>query len=1088
MNDGKPPQQDEPAQHEEPQVPARQEPTQPVARPNQDEPSGLLNTAIQRPVTVIACMILVAFFGFLAVQQLPIQLTPDIERPTITVRTVWPGAAPVEVETDIIERQERVLRNVQGLTRMESSSRTNLGEITLEFEVGTNIDEAVVRVSNQLTQVPGYPENVDNPVVQTANATGPPLAVIIASRVDGGSMGPYRTWMEETILPQFERIRGVAGSFMRGGQVDEVHIDFQPEALAARGITVGQLAARVQSELSNVSAGDIQVGKRRLLVRTMLAAEVADQMGRTVLAAAPDGTPIRVQDVATVSRSLRKPEDVALINDRPGIAMLFFRESGTNVLDVTDQIRELVDRLDEEVFQPEGLRLQLISEQSGYIRDSLRQVRNNLLLGAGFAIIVLLVFLRSFGASAIISLAIPLCALGTALGMGLLGRSINVVSLAGVTFAIGMVVDASIVALENIDTWRGREPDGRRSSFFAIREVWGALLASTATTVVVFVPIIAWQGEVGEILRDIAYSISIAVTLSFLVSVLVIPSLASWLLGRRRGVAPADAAAAAAEGVAVPRTLGQRVIDGVAGQARWLSASAWRALLVVVAACALATFVATALLPKMDYLPAGNRNLVFGILLPPPGYSVEEVDKIGRYIQDRMVYHQGEARDGMVAIDRAFFVGDPSQIFAGGVAVHNDDVVQMRDFMRGLYTTVPGNIAFASQASLFGSGIANGRAVEVELSGQDLTTLVGLGGQLFGQIMQGIPGAQIRPVPLLDLGAPELRVVPRRDQTAGFAPTGAELALTTSAYVDGAIIGEWGEEGSTKIDVVIRAVSERGGYAVTNQEELESAPVALANGSVVPFGVLARIETALGPTVIQRLERRRAVILQVTPPDDYPLEQAIEVIRDRIIAGMIESSTIPSGVDVTIGGTAGKLEVAQKQFAGILLVALIISFLLLAALFEDFIAPVVVLIVIPLAAAGGIIALRLVDVFLAPQPLDLISAIGFLILIGVVVNNAILIVDGALARLRAGEDLDTSVAEAVRGRVRPIFMSTMTSLAGLAPMVFITGEGSELYRGVGAIVLGGLALSTVLALYVVPAFFAFIWRIRFRLRGDAATS
>lgn len=1046
----------------------------------QDEPAGLLNAAIQRPVSVLAGVLLVVFFGVLAVTGLPIQLTPDIERPTITVTTDWPGASPVEVETDIIDEQEEELKNVQGLIEMESTANSNSGTITLEFRVGTDLDEAVVRVSNALNQVSSYPENVEQPRIRTANSSGPPLAVVIGSSMDGGTMAPYRTWMENEILPQIERIPGISGAYMRGGQVDEVHIDFKPEDLAARGLTVAMVVQRIQGELRNVSAGDVRIGKRRLLVRTMLAAELAPEMEQIVIGADADGVPIKLGDVARVTLGLRKATDVAQINDRPGIAMLFFRESGANVLEVTEQIIDLVERLDVEEFQPEGLRLQVVSDQSGYITDSLSQVRTNLLLGAGFAIIVLLLFLRSFGASAIISIAIPISALGTALGMAVLGRSVNVVSLAGVTFAIGMVVDASIVSLENIVTWRGRLTDPKRAAFYATKEVWGALLASTATTVVVFAPVITWDGEIGEILRDIAFAISIAVTLSFAVSVLVIPSLSVWLLGKQT-------AASEVERKPGPlKRFGQWTLDSIVWQVAFLGRGALRSALVVIVAVALAGVVAQVLLPKFEYLPEGNRNLVFGIILPPPGYSVESVEELANDVQSEMYARTGVEREGEPGIDRSFFVGDPSTIIAGGVALRNDGVGEMLQFMRQLHGQTPGAISFANQASLFGNGIGAGRAIEVEITGVDLNVMIPLAQQMYGAISQAIPGSQIRPIPLLDLGAPELQVRPRRDDTAGFGVVSPDLALLTNAYIDGAIIGEWGQEGDTKIDVVFRAINDEGDYAYETPEALSSAPVALNTGQVVPFGVLADIETALGPTVIQRLERRRAVILQVTPPIDVPLEGAIETVRNDVIAQFQAQSRIPEDVSINIGGTAGKLEVAKKQFIGILLIALIISFLLLAALFEDFLAPVVVLTVIPLAAAGGVIALQLVNAFLAPQPLDLISAIGFLILIGVVVNNAILIVDGALTRIRAGDSIDDAIAEAVRGRVRPIFMSTATSLAGLAPMIFVTGEGSELYRGVGTIVLGGLALSTVLALYVVPSFFTLLWRIRFWLSNKLA--
>jgi HAE1 family hydrophobic/amphiphilic exporter-1 len=286
------------------------------------------------------------------------------------------------------------------------------------------------------------------------------------------------------------------------------------------------------------------------------------------------------------------------------------------------------------------------------------------------------------------------------------------------------------------------------------------------------------------------------------------------------------------------------------------------------------------------------------------------------------------------------------------------------------------------------------------------------------------------------------------------------------------------------VDVVLKAARPDAATSEDDLRLLRDAPVATSRGDIVPFGVLAEVKTELGPTVIQRAERRRSVVLQVTPPDDVAFETAIDTIQQDVLGPLEASGDIPAGIDVNLGGSAGKLTDAQLQFGWVLLIALLISFLLLAALFEDFLAPVVVLVTVPLAAAGGVVALLGVDRFVNEQPLDLMTAIGFLILIGVVVNNAILIVDGAIARLRDGAALPDAVTGGVHSRVRAIFMSTLTSLAGLAPMALSTGAGSELYRGVGAIMLGGLAVSTILSLFVVPALFSLVWRLRRAVFGE----
>jgi HAE1 family hydrophobic/amphiphilic exporter-1 len=862
-------------------------------------------------------------------------------------------------------------------------------------------------------------------------------------------------------------VPGIASVRVRGGRATEVHVDFDVDALAARNITVSQLAQRVRVELSDVSAGDFVMGKRRVVVRSRFKPEQVADLERIIVATSPAGIPIRLSEVATVKVGPGKPLDIAIADGDEAIAILPQREAGFNVLEVTEQLREVIKTLNEEKFAPEGLKIEIVDDQVSYIRGSINVVRDNLILGAVLAILVLLIFLRRFTAATIISLAIPVSVLGTAIGMAALGRTINVVSLAGMTFAIGMVIDNSIVALENIDSWSKKIEDARMAAWTGIKEVAGALLASTATTAAVFIPIIAWQGEVGEILRDLAYAIALSVSISFGVSLLIIPSMAGVLLRNSKN-RPLPLQRLAGWGEVFRR--------GIGSASSWLARKSWRAALVSGIAVGLALLVAVTLLPKMEYLPTGNRNLIFGIILPPPGYSVEESYEAGFKNQQTMLKHTGQDVDGIPNVRRSFFVGDPSQFLAGAATEDPDRIRELRDFMQGLHGQIPGVINFASQAALFAAGIGEGRAVEIELTGPDLNQLVGIGRKLMGESQKVIPGSRVRPVPLLDEGAKELHVVPRRDEVADLGVSSQDLSLVADVYIDGRKIGEWGREGEPKVDVKLRAISD--GSAEDSLRLLNDAPVATSRGDVVPFGVLADLETRLGPTVIQRVERKRAVILQVTPPDDVPFEYAIETLQSQVVQPLIDSGELPPMVEIRLGGTAGKLRDAQQQFAWVLVIALIISFLLLAALFEDFLAPIVVLVTIPLAAAGGVLGLLLVDSLVMEQPLDIMTAVGFLILIGVVVNNAILIVDGAIARLRDGDLLDDAVATAVINRVRPIFMSTLTSLAGLLPMTLATGAGSELYRGVGAVLLGGLLLSTLMALFVVPCLFSLVWRLR----------
>ena len=1019
----------------------------------------MIRLAIQRPVGVVVGLLLVLLFGLLSIRDLPIQLTPDVSIPTITVTTTWPGAAPAEVEQELLLEQEEVLKSVVGLDRMIGEATDGASTLTLEFEVGTPMEEALVRVSNRLAQISDRPDAAREPVLATADTAGPPMAVLtITGR---GTRDPIaaRTWVEEEVIPRFERIPGVASVRMFGGRDTEVQVRFDPAELAARGIAVTELVAAVRTGLVDISGGDLELGKRRFIVRTEVAPEQVPALEDIVIRATADGTTVRVGDVAQARIGLRQADRYVINDGSPSLALLFDREAGANVLEVTENLIAEAEAIDRELMETRGLQIKVVSDQRGYIRGALDLVRSNLLVGGALAVGVLLLFLRSVSASAIVATAIPTCVVGTMLGMSLLGRSLNVVSLAGMAFAVGMVVDNAIVVLENIDTWRRKGASPADAAHAGTQEVWGALVASTATTAAVFLPIVAWQDEVGELLRDVAVAITVAVVLSLVVSVLVIPSASARLLrGEARSAGKLGERADAAR---------EWLVSGV----HRLVAVPRNSLAVVVLALGMAATVGATLIPPMEYLPTGNRNFMFAVVVPPTGYGVEEMYEIGKQVQAELRPHVAEngpdAKSPVVY--RSFFAALPGRGFMGVGAQDPEDIGAVVGLVNGMLNKIPGVMGFGSQASLFGRSLSSGRGVEVELAGADTPTLVAAGKVVTAKIQEVIPSARVRPNPALDLGGPELRVLPRRQVAATMGLNAAQIGEAVDAFVDGRIVGELAPAGHPRLDVVVM-----GDPPATSSAGLLATPLATPAGPAVPLGAVAEAVETLSPTTIRRIERSRAITLEVTPPDDMAIEAALALLQDQVIADI----TLPDTVAVGISGAGGKLEEAQGRMLDVLLLATLISFLLLAALFEDFLGPLVILVTVPLAGAGGVLGLRIVDALLGPQPLDMMSALGFVILIGVVVNNAILIVDGALGRLREGAPLTDATTDAVRARVRPIFMASLTSLVGLLPLVLFPGSGSELYRGVGAIVLGGLALSTALTLVVVPALFSLVWRLR----------
>ena len=495
------------------------------------------------------------------------------------------------------------------------------------------------------------------------------------------------------------------------------------------------------------------------------------------------------------------------------------------------------------------------------------------------------------------------------------------------------------------------------------------------------------------------------------------------------------------------------------------------------------------MLPKAEYLPQGNRNLVIGILLPPPGYNTHEFVKMGKPIESTLSPYwdakpgspEEAALDGP-SIANFFYVARGRSVFMGGRVNDPSRVKELIPLFRRATADLPGVIGIITQRGLFERGLGEGRNIDIEITGPELDTLVQLGVQVFGQVKGVLPEAQVRPIPSLDLGSPEVRVTVRRDRAADVQMTNQELGFTIDALVDGAKASDYQFEGD-EIDLTIRGVDK---YANQTQS-LNSIPIYTKGGQLTTVGNIADVTLVAGPEQINHIERERSIVIQVIPPVEMALEEAMDVIRTQILGPLKESGALGRLYNVRLSGTADDLTETYDALKWNFLLAFTITYLLMAALFESFLYPLVIIFTVPFAAAGGFLGLSLVNNFIAYQPLDVLTMLGFVILIGVVVNNAILVVHQALNFMRGPEEGDSfgeesgqglplreAIRESVKIRVRPIMMTTLTTLFGLFPLVVSSGAGSELYRGIGSVVLGGLMVSTVFTLIVIPALFTLV--------------
>ena len=1024
----------------------------------------LVDASINRPVSVVVGVLFVALFGLISLYRIPVQLTPDVDRPVVNVSTFWPGASPEEVEQEIVQRQEEQLKSLEGLVKMTSESQDSQGNVVLEFNVGIDPDAVLLKVSNRLNQVTGYPLDAERPVLSAGgNANTRAITWLILDTVPGAEekdVELYRNVAEEWVETAIERVPGVSQSNVFGGYERELQVIIDPQAMAARQLTVSQIAAALARENANISAGSFDEGKRRYIVRTVGQYKTPSDLEHVVVRGG-DGSRVRIGDIARVELGYARSGAAVRQKGKPAIAINATRETGANVLEVMQGIRETVDALNEGPLEREGLYLRQVYDETDYIESAIDLVRSNILVGGLLATTVLLLFLRSASSVTIIVTAIPISIVGTFLAMALLGRNINVISLAGMSFAIGMVVDNAIVALENIFRHRQMGKSRAQAAYDGAREVWGAMLASTLTTVAIFLPIVFVEDEAGQLFRDIAIAVSCSVVLSLIVAVSVIPSLANQILSRKRETQ-----------AGVLERIGGRVRDAIASSVYKISGNTAMRLSVVVVLVGVSLGIAWTLLPKSEYLPTGNRNLVFGIVLPPPGYNLDELVGVGQVIED-VLRPRWEATPGSpeakalddALVENMFFVAFGRSAFMGASAADPAKVKDLIPVIQGpVFGGVPGTIAIVQQSSLFQGG--GSRAIDIEITGPDLAQLIRLGGRVFGQVRQVLPEAQARPIPGLDLGNPEVRIIPDRVKAANLGLSARDIGTAVNALMDGATVDGYqylGEE----IDLVLR-----GDEDWYRTQDIGSLPIYTPRGQLVPLSTVARIEVTTGPEQINHSERSRTISIQVIPPETLPLETALDNIQQQIVDPLIQSGALQSPYAIRLSGSADDLKKTREALKWNFLLALVITYLLMASLFESFLYPFVIMLSVPPALAGGILGLQIVNITLTYQPLDILTMLGFVILIGVVVNNAILIVHQTLNILNNDESTPTkdAIRDSVASRVRPIFMSVITSALGMLPLVIFPGAGSELYRGLGSVVIGGLLISTLFTLFLVPTF------------------
>ncbi len=1045
---------------------------------------NIIQLSIQRPTAVLAMVLMIVLFGWVSLTKIPIQMAPDVRQPVIIIKTSWRGASPSEVEREIVSKQEEELKGLEGLKRIVGEAKHNESVVTLEFSPGLDFNRTLLLTANRLDRVTGYPAEADEPVISTSGTEDNAIAWFSLQRLEGNDrpITTYGDFLRDVVQERFESIPGVAGVNLFGDNEREIQIIVDPVKLAHYRMTIPELVNKLRGENASITGGNINEGKRRYVVRTEGELTDPEDVRKILLRSESNSGGragigrVTLADVAEVQVAYKEAFAKARFKGNRAMALNMTRAQGANVLETMRGIRKVADELSRGPVHLAGLKMRQMYDETDYINSSIDLVLQNIYVGGVLAIIILLLFLRSWRPTVVISAAIPVSVIGTFVAMAMLGRSLNVVSLAGIAFAVGMVVDAAIVVLENIFRLRQQGMNAAEAAYKGTSQVWPAVLVSSLTTVMVFIPILTMDLEAGQLFRDIGVAISVSVMLSLLISITLIPALSHYVFK-----------SAVFDENKIMRIPG---LDNFAsgfvrfwvGFAGYVVRRKVQALAVVCAMTVGASAFAWVAMPKLDYLPTGNRNFVIGFVQPPAGYNLDTVYNILTRLQDKTKAMWTDTTDradkavekvaGDVEkkIDRFITVALAGRAFVAATHADSDRAHELIPILQNPAREEPGTLAFFFQPSLWGRSIGSGRAINVDVLGPNLDENYRIAQTIFFRLIARFnpqQGNRIRPLPALTLGEPEIRVTPNRLKLSDNGVSSFELGQTLDAFNDGLRVAEVTFEGK-RIDLTLKGPE-------PDEERIQSIyemPIVTQDGRILPIESLTDIDVTTGPTQIRRINRFRTVTLQVSPREDMPLEEAVDIIREKVIAPVLKRG-LPNGVQIQISGSADKLEETWNEIVFDIILAIVIVYLVMAILFESFIYPFIVMLSVPVAAAGGLLGLAILNMYVS-QSLDMLTMMGFIILIGIVVNNAILLVHQTLYHIRVeGMAAGDAIQEATRNRVRPIFMSTLTSIFGMLPLVLFPGAGSELYRGLGSVVLGGLSLSAVLTLALVPPIMSF---------------
>lgn len=1025
---------------------------------------SVLRFFLLRPVLASVVAIFIVLFGVISFVQIPYQLLPQTTRPTISIYTSYPGASPYEVEKEIIQKQESYLKNLKNLQALTATMRDGIGIVNLEFGLDTDLQNAFVEVSAKLEEISGYPENVQKPIVKTTGEIIPVSVYLFVSlkklSIDNDGMidrgvDEQRSIIESEVLQHYERIAGVGEVILTGGVQQQIQIVLNTSQLAFNNITIQDIINAINKQNRNISAGSIDFDQRNYRVQTIGEYRSIDEVLETIIRV-QNGKVTRLKDIASVEQGYSKKTNYNNYNGEHVLSIQIRPTADANILEMTDSIEKLTHKLNTEVLEKYGLAIEWGHDQREFILNAIAQVKRSVLLGMVLAILVLLLFLRNLTSLVLVALVIPLSIVGTFIVLHICDRTLNIISLAGISFAVSMVIDSAIVVLESIIRNRANKPDSPvESTLTGVREVVGALFASSITTIAIFVPILYLKDEAGQLFADIGIATSSAIVLAFVICVLIVPTFLLLFLQEPKAQNSFSQRIGA---------FGTRCSDRImyfvykcvqSNKTRFYTIAGFLGF------CVIFNFIT---FPKTDYLPKGERNFINTYISMPPGLSFVEKRYIAEQIAEKITlflkdngYKQASPKD--IPAIKSFFISAGSSIAFYLIADDPKQSQRLVDFAREVIDEIPGISGVALRQQIF-SG-ASSSSIDINISGDNLDYIAEATKEMRDRIKEHFSNMSVRVVPALASNNREINLYPNN-----FALLENGFDIPSFGNIVSVLLG--GKPlGSAKIDDTYRDLILLSRDRNHSPEDILYAPIYAPNGKIIMLGALSEVQSTLGVSTIRHFEQKRNLLLIINPSDNTPLEEIISIIRADIIPPIAKAYP---NLQITLNGNADKLSILKGELLGGFLLAVAITYLVLCALYGNFFYPLLIIASVPLAVSGGLMGLFFTNYFIAPQNLDVITMLGFIILVGSVVNNAILIIYQAQINYREYQmPWIQSVLDSTKTRLSPIYMSMLTSVLALLPLVVFAGEGSEIYRGLGSVLIGGLMFASIVSVFIIPA-------------------